>query len=178
MMRHLVKNSKRLQSAHPARMGTATQKGYSLLEILIAVLVLSIGLLGLAGLQTFSMQSNQSAAQVSQATFLTEDLLDRMRANRQRALGGDYDINFGDTSDDYGGTGVHNADRQGWLRQMETVLPGTAEDDCGSAGGGDCGAQVRVDGSGYASITIRWVDRRRDDDDDQRMASFTTDSQI
>ena len=51
------------------------------MEILITVLVLSIGLLGLAGLQVSSMKSNHSSYLRSQATILAYDIADRMRAN-------------------------------------------------------------------------------------------------
>lgn len=55
--------------------------GFTLIEILIAMLVLSVGLLGLAGLQAVSLKNNQSAYNRSQATQLAYDLADRMRAN-------------------------------------------------------------------------------------------------
>jgi len=57
-------------------------RGYSLLEVLIALVVLSIGLLGLAGLQHLSLQRNQSAYHRTVATLLAYDIADRMRANR------------------------------------------------------------------------------------------------
>lgn len=62
------------------------QHGMTLLEILIALLVLSIGLLGLAGLQATSIRNNQSAYMRSQATILTYDAIDRMRVNRTAAM--------------------------------------------------------------------------------------------
>jgi type IV pilus assembly protein PilV len=65
--------------------------GFSLLEVLIAMLVLSIGLLGLAGLQANSVSFNHGAYMRSQATSLAYDISDRMRANRQAALDEDYD---------------------------------------------------------------------------------------
>ncbi|MCS6948044.1 MAG: type IV pilus modification protein PilV, partial [Steroidobacteraceae bacterium] len=71
-------------------------RGFTLIEALIAVLVLSIGLLGIAGLQLASLQTNSVAYQRSQATMLAYDLLDRMRANRTAALNGAYDRNYGD----------------------------------------------------------------------------------
>ncbi|HEY8034538.1 MAG TPA: type IV pilus modification protein PilV [Methylobacter sp.] len=55
--------------------------GFTLIEVLIAMLVLAIGLLGLAGLQATSLKNNQSAYNRSQATQLAYDLADRMRAN-------------------------------------------------------------------------------------------------
>jgi type IV pilus assembly protein PilV len=57
------------------------QRGFTLTEVLIAVLVLAVGLLGLAGLQLAGMKSNHSAYLRSQATIVAYDLLDRMRAD-------------------------------------------------------------------------------------------------
>lgn len=55
--------------------------GFSLVEVLVALLVLSIGLLGLAALQTTSLQYNTGSYFRTQATFLAYDIIDRMRAN-------------------------------------------------------------------------------------------------
>jgi type IV pilus assembly protein PilV len=55
--------------------------GFTLIEVLIAMVVLAVGLLGLAGLQVTSLRNNQSAYNRSQATQLAYDLADRMRAN-------------------------------------------------------------------------------------------------
>lgn len=65
--------------------------GFTLIEVLIAMVVLAIGLLGLASLQGTSLRSNSSAYQRSQATNIAYDILDSIRANRQLALGGAYD---------------------------------------------------------------------------------------
>ena len=67
-------------------------EGLTLIEVLIALIVLSIGILGLATLQTASLNFNNSASQRTQATVLAYDMADKMRANRQAALAGDYDI--------------------------------------------------------------------------------------
>jgi type IV pilus assembly protein PilV len=58
-----------------------TNSGFTLIEVLISMLVLAVGLLGLAGLQATSLKNNQSAYNRSQATQLAYDLADRMRAN-------------------------------------------------------------------------------------------------
>nr|WP_174482605.1 type IV pilus modification protein PilV [methanotrophic endosymbiont of Bathymodiolus puteoserpentis (Logatchev)] len=55
--------------------------GFTLIEVLIAMVVLAVGLLGLAGLQATSLKNNQSAYNRSQATQLAYDIADRMRAN-------------------------------------------------------------------------------------------------
>jgi len=57
------------------------QSGFTLLEILITAVILSIGLLGLAGMQVFGLRNNHSAYMRSQATLLAYDMADRMRAN-------------------------------------------------------------------------------------------------
>ncbi|WP_349984785.1 type IV pilus modification protein PilV [Stenotrophomonas sp. WHRI 8082] len=61
------------------------QSGFSLLEVLIAVLVLGFGLLGFALLQTMNVRFVQSANYRTQATNLAYDLTEQMRANRYQA---------------------------------------------------------------------------------------------
>ncbi|CAG1021055.1 hypothetical protein DOJK_00751 [Patescibacteria group bacterium] len=62
-----------------------THTGFTLIEVLIAMLVLAIGLLGLATLQTYSLRANLSAYTRGQATQLLYDMSDRMRANTAAA---------------------------------------------------------------------------------------------
>lgn len=73
--------------------------GFTLIEVLVAVLVLSIGLLGLAGMQARALQFGQGAYLRSQATLLASDILDRIRANPEAALAGQYDIGLTDAPD-------------------------------------------------------------------------------
>jgi type IV pilus assembly protein PilV len=68
------------------------QRGFSLVEVLVALLVLSIGLLGISKLVLISARANDSAYLRSQATALAYSILDDMRANRQAALAGNYAI--------------------------------------------------------------------------------------
>jgi type IV pilus assembly protein PilV len=65
--------------------------GFSLLEVMIALLVLSIGLLGIAGLQVFSLRYNHQSYERTQAVTLIYDIADRMRANPNGVLAGAYD---------------------------------------------------------------------------------------
>ncbi len=74
------------------------QLGFNLIEVLIALVVLSIGLLGLAALQMTSLQQNQSAYMRSQATLLAYDIADRMRANMDEADAGSYFVASGATT--------------------------------------------------------------------------------
>lgn len=68
----------------------AKMKGFSLIEVLVAVLVLSIGLLGGAGLQIFSLKSIKVAELNTQASLQAYDIVDRMRANMIAVAGGVY----------------------------------------------------------------------------------------
>ncbi|HFD11294.1 MAG TPA: type IV pilus modification protein PilV [Crenotrichaceae bacterium] len=55
--------------------------GFTMVEFLVSILVLSIGLIGLAGLQVTSLRDNSRAYMRSQASVLASDLADRVRAN-------------------------------------------------------------------------------------------------
>lgn len=68
------------------------QQGFSLIEVLVALLVLAIGLLGLAMLQGQGLKFNTHAYSRSQATTLAYDILDRMRANPDGVGNGFYDV--------------------------------------------------------------------------------------
>ena len=72
--------------------------GFSLIEVLVALFVLSVGLLGFAGLQATTVRSTQYAEVRSQATVMAQDIVERMRVNRARALAGDYDLALSDAT--------------------------------------------------------------------------------
>ncbi len=75
---------------HPAAPG-ARQSGVGLIEILIAVLVLSIGLLGMAALQSKALSNNNSAMTRSMATIASYSILDGMRIDQAGVTAGNYD---------------------------------------------------------------------------------------
>ncbi len=66
------------------------QAGVGLLEVLIAVLVLSLGFLAAAKMQISGMRASQNAYFLSQANFMLRDMTDRMRANQTGVLAGHY----------------------------------------------------------------------------------------
>jgi type IV pilus assembly protein PilV len=76
----------------PAAMTRRRQAGITLIEVLIAILVLSIGLLGIAGLQTAALTSNLTSYQYTQAAILAQGMVERMRANRQGVINGYYTL--------------------------------------------------------------------------------------
>ncbi|HJR77292.1 MAG TPA: type IV pilus modification protein PilV [Nitrospiraceae bacterium] len=62
------------------------QRGFSLLEAMVAAGVLSVGLLGLAGLQGMSLGKNVDAGEITRATNLATDITERIQNNRQRVM--------------------------------------------------------------------------------------------
>ncbi len=64
-----------------SNMKTYKNTGFTLIEVLISMLVIAIGLLGLAGIQMTGLRNNLSSYQRSQATQLAYEIADRMRAN-------------------------------------------------------------------------------------------------
>jgi type IV pilus assembly protein PilV len=62
------------------RRGARRQRGVSLVEILVTMVLMAVGLLGLAGLQARGLQVNQGSLYRSTAEIMVEDLADRLRA--------------------------------------------------------------------------------------------------
>lgn len=75
-------------------------RGFTILEVLIALLVFSLGLLGMAGLLVISVKTNHSAYLRTQASFLAQSMGDRMRANVPNVWTGDYDGTYSGTTGD------------------------------------------------------------------------------
>lgn len=120
------------------------QRGAGLIEILIAVVLLSIGLLGLASLQMLSLQHSSSSALRTEAVSQSYDLLDRMRANRAQAIGGRYNLAFGDTP---AAADLAGEDLASWKSALAEILP-------------DGDGQVLVE-SQVVTITVRWQEPGR-----------------
>lgn len=64
--------------------------GFTLIEVLVTLIVMSVGLLSLAGLQVIGLRNNHSAYLRSQATIQSYDIIDRMRVNVQAVEAGNY----------------------------------------------------------------------------------------
>ena len=69
---------------------TRSQAGFSLIEVLVAMLILAIGLLGLAALQTQGVRFNNDAYIRTQGTTIAYDIIDKMRVNRGNAASYDF----------------------------------------------------------------------------------------
>jgi len=133
----------------------AGQRGFTLIEVLVTVIILAIGLLGLAGLQLTALKYNHSAYMRSQATILTNDITDRMRANRTVANAGGYNIALGAVPNAVSCEGVGQncstadmatADLSEWKQQLAGLLP---------SGDGSI-----VQAGSVFNITIQWDDSR------------------
>lgn len=125
------------------------QAGMTLIEILIALVVLSVGLLGLANLQAVSLRANHAAYLRSQAVFLAYDAVDRMRANRPPALAGEYDIALADSAPASPST-VPEQDLKQWRDFLATTLP---------SGKGSIDVA-----DGVATVIVQWDDARDQED--------------
>ncbi|MEE9494787.1 MAG: type IV pilus modification protein PilV [Gammaproteobacteria bacterium] len=120
------------------------QQGFTLIEVLVSMVILSIGLLGLAGLQTTGLRNNQSAYFSSQAAIYANDIFERMRANRTAAIdGGEYNIAAG-TDANSSGTSIADADLTEW-KTLVATLPGP-------------GTGSVANNSGMITVTIQWDD--------------------
>jgi len=138
--------------------------GFTLIEVLVSLLVFSIGLLGLAALQLQSLKFNQSAYQRSQASLMAYDVLDRMRSNVLAARNGNYNIGLDDpgTLTSCTGTGVTCTSAQiatfdlfEWKQALAAVLP---------KGDGSIQESVPVTTPATFIITIEWSDDRENVD--------------
>jgi len=121
--------------------GPGRTAGVGLIELLVAVVLLSIGLLGLAGLQASGMRVGQSSVQRSQAAQLAHDMIERMRANAVNATA--YRIALGDGAPDC--SGVATCDLRDWRLRLQSLPAGTGA--------------VTVDGK-QATVLVQWDDSR------------------
>lgn len=101
---------------------THANKGFTLLEVMVAVFVLSIGLLGLAQLQVVTLKTTQSADFKSQASILAVDMLNRMKANQNAAYAGNYAIDIDADPPDNQDT-TANMDLSQWRKTVARHLP-------------------------------------------------------
>lgn len=139
-------------------------RGFTLLEVLIAVLVFSLGLLGVAGLMVLSVRTNHSAYLRTQASFLAQSMADRMRANVgwTTEYNGTYDASTLDGGDCDVCTpdALAGRDKAIWSRQLVSFLPDpSATIEC-------AGSQLGVGGTqrgaapfdGLCTMTIEWAE--------------------
>lgn len=134
------------------------QTGVGLIEVMIAVLVLSIGFLGMAALQSKALSNNNSAMVRSIGTIASYSILDAMRIDGGGLTNGDYDglsitvpsgwAAPGDCAGVGKGAALTKANQNQWC------------DDLGSLMGPGTKGEITSDGSGNYTITITFNDER------------------
>lgn len=108
-------------------------QGFTLLEVLVAVLVFSFGLLGIAGMMTISIRNNHNGYLRSQANFMAENMMDRMRANPVALWNGDYNGTASTGNVDCTActfTELANYDTQSWARSLIGLPQGQGDINC------------------------------------------------
>lgn len=148
----------------------SNQQGFSLIEVLVALFVLSIGLLGLAMLQTRGTQFSTESYLRTQVTVAANDIIDRMRANKTGADNGDYISSNPPVTPQTCGTGsgcatatdIANFDLTTWYQTLSSRLPALG---AGSPAKIERTTKftITADGAPYVyslyKITINWRER-------------------
>lgn len=68
-------------------------QGFALMEVLVTMVIMAIGMLGIASMLILAHKANTSSYLKQQATQISYNIIDRMRANRQAAINGSYNVN-------------------------------------------------------------------------------------
>jgi type IV pilus assembly protein PilV len=132
-----------------------TQAGTTMIEVLVTVVIISLGLLGLAGLQSRLQVSEMEAYQRSQALLLLDDMANRITINRNNA--GNYvtngELGFGVDCPNANAT-LHEKDKSEWCN----ALQGAAEVSGANRVGAMVGARgcVQDIGGNEYLITVAW----------------------
>ena len=129
---------------------SAAQSGISLIEVLVAIFVLAIGMLGMAALQMASLRSNQSSYERSAAVMAAYTMIDRLRADVTAARAGSYNLALDDDCASPGGTTFPEIQLAAWLADLRTSMGPSA------CGGVTCSAGAAAS----CVISVRWDDSR------------------
>lgn len=129
------------------------QRGVGLIEVMVAVLVLSIGFLALAVLEAQALSTNNSAMARSMATMASYSILDAMRADLSNAQGGAYNTASGGSivanACPAAGSALASTQINQWCQQLGKTFGATASTKatitCSTSG--DCTVAVTFDDS-------------------------------
>lgn len=126
------------------------QSGVGLIEVLIAVLVLGVGLLGIAALQAITLRNSSTSAERTQAAMQTYSMLDTLRSQRAAAVAGSFNTGADyqcSTSTTLGTAGT----LAGWLADLRNTVSPSA---CGRI---DCST---ASGVTTCTIGVKWSELR------------------
>lgn len=124
-----------------------SQSGFSMIEVLVAILILSFGLLGLAALQAVGVKNSHSAYYRNQATIMAHEIIDRIRANPGLANANVTSYATPLTNVAPTGVAIANTDLSEWITHIAATLP---------VGKGS----VTVAGTNNVTVVIQWDDSR------------------
>jgi type IV pilus assembly protein PilV len=142
--------------------------GFSLVEVLIALVILSVGLLGIAAMVSESLKSKDSSLYRTQALDFASNILERMRANKAQATSGSYDVNYGGrgsngtipsdscTSTNCSPGQMAGVDLTQWQQEISDALPAISN----SAPAAGSITTTTVGQMTQVNISIRWNDKR------------------
>ncbi len=142
-----------LQRNRSLRLGSS-QRGTSLLEVLISVLIMAVGLLGIAAMQATALRNSQGSTERSQAVIQSYAIIDAMRANRAAALGGDYNTGADWMCAVPAGGSLAGNDQARWLRSLRTTIADDVDDDS------ICGSITCTAATGICVVGVRWDESR------------------
>jgi type IV pilus assembly protein PilV len=146
---------RRMSTTGRPRLRFRRVRGVTLIEVLVAFLLLSLGLLGMSAMHINALQNKHSALQRSQASMLAHFKMDALRANREAAIAGLYNLGVLGTlvCTPPADTNLVTHDQRTWL----LALRGALGDDSST-----CGLVACVAAGGSASCTVRvdWDDTR------------------
>lgn len=153
------------QCINPGRFALSGLKGVGMLEFLIALLIFSIGMLGLLSAQLAGKRAGYEALQQSVATALTRDILERIRANPARSL--DYRVTAAGKAGHRVPVPGVNCDITNCtpeqlavfdLWQWESLLLGKSESDLGKYVGGLIAPRACItNDDGIVEVVINWL---------------------
>lgn len=141
----------------------STSRGFTLIEVLVTLVIVAVGVLGLAGLQMTSLNSQFESYQRAQALLLVEDMANRLRANSVAARAGDYPeaSDYGLRADVDCNTLTVTAERD--LCEWNDAVAGVEAVDGGRNVGSAMGARGcienivgSVDGEAVIRLTVAW----------------------
>jgi len=131
------------------------QAGVGLIEVLVAVLVLSIGFLGMAALQAMSLSTNNSAMARSMATIDSYSIFDAMRADLSNAVSGAYTKKVFANACPASGTTLASVQLHQWCNQLGLDLGASAS----TSGDIACTAASGTT-TAYCTVTVQFDDSR------------------
>ena len=133
----------------------AKQGGFAMIEVMVAILLLSIGLIGYSALQVRAVKATQSSLQRTAVAVLAGNIIESMRLNKSMALNPPYAYNLArQCSAPAGGTLAQN-DLNAWFSTVQAAL-GSAESTCAVI---TC-ADVSSGGPGTCTVNVFWDDSR------------------